>query len=361
MVPNAPHSSGQDVEVTAQGHSASLHLQRNGSPDSDSDRLFYPRQSRQTTSPVHDVHLAKLLQPRARRSSVQPSCAIGAVGLETAVPPQPTLGRVRVWVAKVVINTDFERVMLLVILLNAVALCLHDPLHPQTELARWLVLMDIVFLAIFTLEMGLQMLARGLWTPMFTETRPYLKDTWCLLDGFVVVTGYFSVFPVVGTLGVVKMLRVLRPMRSVKRWPGVRVLLDTLVLSIPLLADVLLLLFWLLGMAAIAAVGMFSGTLRGHCYTRETGVVEDIDRLCPVDGSPYPTHRCGREAECMDSGEEPFEGYTHFNNFLWALLTSFQIVTRQASEHLPLCHTLQSIRYILRCEVLPCVGGRKEV
>ncbi|KAK3257273.1 mitochondrial thiamine pyrophosphate transporter, partial [Cymbomonas tetramitiformis] len=106
-------------------------------------------------------------------------------------------------------------------------------------------------------------MARGLWRAYEdpnSET-PFLKDGWCCLDGFVVVAGCLSVFS--ANTSAVKLLRVLRPLRSIKRFSGMRVLVGTVLASLPLLANVLLLLFWLMSVFSIFMVIAFQGTLRG--------------------------------------------------------------------------------------------------
>jgi len=61
---------------------------------------------------------------------------------------------------KVTVNPWFERFILIVILANSVCLALDDP--NMDKRPEWLNVMDIVFIAIFTAEMIIKIIAMGL-------------------------------------------------------------------------------------------------------------------------------------------------------------------------------------------------------
>ncbi|KAK3279211.1 hypothetical protein CYMTET_12893 [Cymbomonas tetramitiformis] len=213
-------------------------------------------------------------------------------------------------------------------------MCLADPKGSDTAMTRVIDRMEHAFLAFFTLEMVVQIAATGLWSK-YSETQtelPYLRDSWCLLDGFVVIAGFVSLLPGTGNITVVRLLRVLRPLRTIKRLHGVHVLVNTLFLSIPLMADVIILLLWFMSMASIFMVMLYSGTLRGRCYDDDSGLILDASRPCVLDfyeGWRLHQHRCGSGASCKDSGMEPEDGNINYNNFFYAMLTNFQIITFQ--------------------------------
>ena len=82
------------------------------------------------------------------------------------------------------------------------------------------------------------------------------------MDFTVVVAGWLSfIFESANLSGVsaIRILRVLRPLRSVSRVTGMKVLVLTLISSLPKLLTVILLMFVLLFTFAITSVQLFKG------------------------------------------------------------------------------------------------------
>ena len=91
------------------------------------------------------------------------------------------------------------------------------------SIAEWI---DFGFLMTFACEMLLKMIALGLCG--------YLDSGWNWIDMIVVISGMitlvFSDFPVVGTL---RLVRMLRPLRSIQRIRGMRVLVQCILVAAP--------------------------------------------------------------------------------------------------------------------------------
>jgi hypothetical protein len=73
---------------------------------------------------------------------------------------------------KIVVNPWFDRFILLFIFLNSVALALDNP--QQKEKNKFLVNLDYIFLAVFSIEMVLKIIAMG----FVMRPYSYLRDPW---------------------------------------------------------------------------------------------------------------------------------------------------------------------------------------
>ena len=80
-----------------------------------------------------------------------------------------------------VIRTSlFEALTITVIVLNSIVLALEDP--TATEQAYFFILIDYVFLALYTVEMLLKVFGQG----FLMNRGAYLRDSWNVLD-FVII------------------------------------------------------------------------------------------------------------------------------------------------------------------------------
>ena len=118
-------------------------------------------------------------------------------------------------------------------------------------------ILELPFLILFTMEMFTKIIALGFRGGKNT----YVKDPWNKLDLLVVVVGWLglvldavdpNLLPI--NLGVLRAFRILRPLRSIARLPGLRRVIQSLIKSIPYLVDLIilvsfcLLIFSILGM-----------------------------------------------------------------------------------------------------------------
>jgi hypothetical protein len=87
----------------------------------------------------------------------------------------------------VVINPWFDRITLFVILANCIFLALDKEVENVTKNIE---VIDQVFLALYTVEMIMKIVAMG----FFTRPHSYLRDSWNILDFGVVMLGWVSFF-----------------------------------------------------------------------------------------------------------------------------------------------------------------------
>jgi len=112
----------------------------------------------------------------------------------------------------------FDNLILLAILANCIFMAL-DPVD-------WLDQVEVYFLTLFTLEMSLKVVALG----FAFHKGSYLRDLWNWLDFTVVMTGWVSIIMLtlpgsadLGFLSTLRAVRVLRPLRTINRVPGMKV------------------------------------------------------------------------------------------------------------------------------------------
>lgn len=164
----------------------------------------------------------------------------------------------------------FERMSLFLILANCVFLAMDSnaPDFQHTQLGGVLNAAELVFIIAFTVEMALKMLGLGL----YGAKGAYLRDAWNVIDFIVVVMGWMSLLPSIENISSMRTVRVLRPLRTITGVEGMRMLVSTLLGSLPMLLDVLILCAFLFLIFGTIGVQTFAGVLRQHCGIPVGGV-----------------------------------------------------------------------------------------
>ena len=211
-------------------------------------------------------------------------------------------------------HSMFETICLTVILANCITLAIEDPL--AAEQPSWEVTADYVFQAIYTAEILLKTFAMG----FVLNEGAYLRDSWNIMDFIIVLFGYLSYLNVTAGIDLksLRTFRVLRPLRTISAVEGLRMLIEALVSSLPLLMDIIVILMFYFLILAIAGLQLWQGSLKSRCLNPSTGTVAD-DRCC---GS----HTCGDD-DCVNFISNPNYGGTNYDDVFASLLTVFQCVT----------------------------------
>jgi Ca2+-binding EF-hand superfamily protein len=149
-------------------------------------------------------------------------------------------------------------IFLWVIMANTVTMALYRPTEgPDSDYNKNLELIEMIFLFIFTFELIMKLI--GLQVEFFS-------DHWNNLDFVIVVSGYLVFLP--GDLmntSVFRTVRVLRPLRSIGMMPGVRILIDALIMSLPGLSTLLVLIAFVYAIFGVMGVQMFADMFIHHC------------------------------------------------------------------------------------------------
>nr|XP_055061951.1 voltage-dependent T-type calcium channel subunit alpha-1H isoform X1 [Misgurnus anguillicaudatus]XP_055061952.1 voltage-dependent T-type calcium channel subunit alpha-1H isoform X1 [Misgurnus anguillicaudatus]XP_055061953.1 voltage-dependent T-type calcium channel subunit alpha-1H isoform X1 [Misgurnus anguillicaudatus] len=174
--------------------------------------------------------------------------------------------RPRSWCLKLVCSPWFERISMLVILLNCVTLGMFQPcqdLECHSDRCSILQAFDDFIFAFFAVEMVIKMVALGVFGP-----KCYLGDTWNRLDLFIVMAGMLE-YSLDGhnvSFSAIRTVRVLRPLRAINRVPSMRILVTLLLDTLPMLGNVLLLCFFVFFIFGIVGVQLWAGLLRNRCF-----------------------------------------------------------------------------------------------
>ena len=219
----------------------------------------------------------------------------------------------------IISNSAFQTLIIIAILINTVLLALEDPsIDVQPDPYPTI---ELVLLYIYTVEMGLKIIAMGL----VLGKNTYLRDNWNILDAVVVIAGWIELeYTGSGVnISALRALRILRPLRSITRIEGMKIVFSALMNSVrPLVSAMALLSFYYL-ISGIGTLQLFMGALKQRCVNIETGDVAgraDDSDICGW-------RQCGENSGCAKGLNNPDFGHTSFDNVFISMLTIFQSVT----------------------------------
>ncbi|CAF1120007.1 unnamed protein product [Adineta ricciae] len=252
------------------------------------------------------------------------------------------------WIRRVAIrlltHSLFSTVVILTILTNCVFMTMKDV--PDA--------VEYVFTGIYTMEALIKCLARGFLLGKYT----FLRDPWNWLDFVVISLAYVGFFVDLGNVAVLRTFRVLRALKTVAVVPGLKTIVNALIQSFISLRDVVVLSTFVLSIFALIGMQLYTGTLRQKCVptydsfsnisnlsNMSYGVYltqmnnatywyrkDDLYFLC---GNSSGTNKCPEGYVCLrDRGENPDFGYTSFDNYGWAMLSCFRLMTQDYWENL---------------------------
>uniref|UniRef100_A0A8K9UPV3 Voltage-dependent T-type calcium channel subunit alpha n=1 Tax=Oncorhynchus mykiss TaxID=8022 RepID=A0A8K9UPV3_ONCMY len=267
-------------------------------------------------------------------------------------------------------STWFERCSIMVILLNCVTLGMYQPcenIDCSSDRCKVLQAFDVFIYVFFAVEMVVKMMALGIF-----GHRCYLGDTWNRLDFFIVMAGMveYSLDLQNINLSAIRTVRVLRPLKAINRVPSMRILVNLLLDTLPMLGNVLLLCFFVFFIFGVIGVQLWAGLLRNRCYPKENFTLskdislprpyymadEDDERpficslaqdngimactdvpglgLSPeplVNGSVSGPGLCVNwnqyYTRCHTGHSNPHKGAINFDNIAYAWIVIFQVIT----------------------------------
>ncbi|XP_074640062.1 sodium channel protein para-like [Tubulanus polymorphus] len=263
--------------------------------------------------------------------------------------PQNIIRRAAIYV---LVHPLFSLSVMVTILVNCAFMAMRESPNDKTSKIA-----EPVFTAIYTVEASTKILARGVILAEFT----YLRDAWNWLD-FAVISLAYLMFLVknLGNLSALRTFRVLRALKTVAVVPGLKTIVGALMEAVRRLRDVMILTCFVLSIFALIGLQIYSGSLLQKCVrdppeeyniTKENDTdpgwlawIEDESNYYEYNGAYTgfmvcdhakngglcpPDYTCVRNV-----GENPNFGYTNFDNFGWALLSSFRLMTQDYWENL---------------------------
>jgi voltage-gated sodium channel len=140
-----------------------------------------------------------------------------------------------------------ERVVLGLIIFNAVTLGLETVPSVLEQHGELLHAIDRAVLAVFVVELLARMVAYG---------RGFFRDPWSLFDLFVVG---IALVPATGSLSVLRALRILRVLRLITAVPSLKRVVGGLVTALPGMGSIMLLLLLVFYVFSVMAAKLFGG------------------------------------------------------------------------------------------------------
>uniref|UniRef100_UPI00358E9D2A sodium channel protein type 3 subunit alpha-like n=1 Tax=Myxine glutinosa TaxID=7769 RepID=UPI00358E9D2A len=214
--------------------------------------------------------------------------------------------------------------------------------------------MECAFTIIYTIEVIIKVVSRGFILGKFT----FLRDPWNWLDFAVVLMTYLTELVDLGKLGALRMFRVLRALKTISVIPGLKIIVRALIQSVKKLLDVTILTIFCLSIFALVGLQLFMGNLKHKCvrwpppwsadkerddvtwdnetehYIRNEDNYYKLDNVSLLCGNSSMAGQCPEGYMCLKVGENPDYGYTNYDNFGWAFLSLFRLMTQDYWENL---------------------------
>ncbi|GAX83897.1 hypothetical protein CEUSTIGMA_g11321.t1, partial [Chlamydomonas eustigma] len=230
--------------------------------------------------------------------------------------------KIRIFLAKVVWNPNFEFTMLFLILLSSLELCFDDAsVVPGTSKATVFYAMDIFFTVAFGIEALMKILVQGL---LFNGIHSYLRQPWNILDLFIVLIGILVLALQSVTnpsyiiwLRAFRAFRALRPLRIATKFDGIRVVVAAMVKSIPAVSEVFLVAALFYYIFAVLGVNLMCGLFLG-CYS--SGNLLDPYYLVPPDQN---INRSWCEAGMQNISTSYYHNYLNITVPEWSVQTDW--------------------------------------
>lgn len=214
-----------------------------------------------------------------------------------------------VQVYKLVTTKSFDSIIIFFIMTNSITMAMMDyrigclGRNPNSEdfgqpdanrcMLNGLValLNDYVFGLVFLLELLLKVLAFGF---LWEGENTYLSDKWNVLDFVCVVAWIVGQLQIGGmpSLTYFRSFRLLRPLKSLSKFPGLRAIISTFLAAIPRLKDVVILLLFLLLVCSIACMQFFKGYLHYRCRLTRYPTKVPSTWYRPCESSQHQAGNC---------------------------------------------------------------------
>ncbi|XP_066974796.1 voltage-dependent T-type calcium channel subunit alpha-1G isoform X1 [Macrobrachium rosenbergii] len=218
--------------------------------------------------------------------------------------------QIRLYIKKLVEHQYFQRGILVAILVNTLSMGIEYHNQPET-LTMIVEISNLIFSAVFAIEMLLKVIAEGPFG--------YISNGFNVFDGVIVVLSVVELYesyttPVVGEqagqgsgLSVLRTFRLLRILKLVRFMPQLRRQLFVMLRTLDNVAIFFSLLILFIFIFSVLGMFLFGGKF---CIKADGGG----DCTCREILDPRAGCQCKR---------------MHFNSFLWATVTVFQILTQE--------------------------------
>ena len=231
-----------------------------------------------------------------------------------------TENRLRKQLHKIVQHDYFDYSILFLIFVSTCLLILSNPLNdPESHYTRNLLILDRIMTGLFIFECVIKVIVDG-----FACNGPtsYLVSNWNKVDFLIILVAGVGWIPGVKeteshVLKVIRMFRVLRPLRLVNRFPHMRIAVESVFQSVPKFVNLLMIFVLMLLLFSILGTTFFKGKFAA-CHRQNVGKNFEVKTSW----------------DCYDAGGEWINPSANFDNTLTAMLTLFTAVTSEGWTNL---------------------------
>jgi voltage-gated sodium channel len=139
----------------------------------------------------------------------------------------------------------FQYSIIALIIINAITIGLETSATIRESAGLWLTEIDKYILVIFTLEISVKIVA---------YRQKFFANTWNIFDFLIVA---IALIPAAGPLHILRTLRVLRTARLIKNVPKLRLIIESLLKSIPSIGWIGVLLFMIFYIFAVIGTDLY--------------------------------------------------------------------------------------------------------
>jgi len=186
----------------------------------------------------------------------------------------------RRWCNRLRLEPRFDQFIMSVIIINSICMAIERPsIDDDSDERAALDALGHIFTAIFSVEFFVKVIGMGL----FYGPEPYWAIGWNKLDGVIVWISWLDlVLTIVGVTGgllgilkICRMFRALRPLRAISRLPGLKRVVNVLILSLAPIGTTLIIVFVFFFLFGVLGGMLFSGKFY-YCDTEDETLLEQI-------------------------------------------------------------------------------------
>merc|ERR1719348_806711 len=225
--------------------------------------------------------------------------------------------RFRIWCHAVQAHPICANIILVCILVSSGFLACEDPLRADSDINVTLGYFDYFFTTVFTLECSLKLISYG----FLFHKGAFCRVPFNVLDVVVVTVSLISIFggSGIGFLKILRVLRVLRPLRAINRAPGLKQVVQCMIVSVKSIGNIMAVTVLLIFMFGVIGVQLFKGK-----FFMCTDLSMNEEKHCQGEFITYQDGDVNKpivEERIWERSE------FHYDNILHAMLTLFVVAT----------------------------------
>merc|ERR1719471_806431 len=225
--------------------------------------------------------------------------------------------RFRIWCHTVQAHPICANIILVCILVSSAFLACEDPLRADSEINVTLGYFDYFFTTVFTLECSLKLISYG----FLFHKGAFCRVPFNVLDVVVVTVSLISIFggSGIGFLKILRVLRVLRPLRAINRAPGLKQVVQCMIVSVKSIGNIMAVTVLLIFMFGVIGVQLFKGK-----FFMCTDLSMNNNETCQGEFVSYQDGDINKpivEERIWERSE------FHYDNIMHAMLTLFVVST----------------------------------